>query len=480
MAIHAVQLLRDSTLNGPTWDEPGHLAAGLAQWETGRADLYAVNPPLVRTVAALPVWLAARPALDPEALTPDGFAPEPRRRREVGLGRRLVRENGRVFLDWLRMARYVCVPFSLAGLLVCGLWGKDLYGTGGGLTAAALWCFSPVILGHGSLITPDVPAAALGAWYLYLLRGWLTKPGWAAAAGIGLAAGLSLASKATWLVVIPPLTLTLWFLWRAGRGFWSGPAGRKVFGREVAQLAMAGCLSLIVLHAFYGFRHPLPRLGEPNFVSRTFAGDDPDRRPLETDNRFRGTWAGRIPIPLPRTLLAGIDVQRSDFEKGAESPFFAGYLLGEFRSEGWWYFYMAAMAFKMPFGAALIAAAAVAARAGRGLRSPPGAVAANGPGWREGATPVIAAAAVLTLVSSQQGLNLHLRYALPAYPYLFIWVAGAANAIAPAARAAAGAGVFWLAAASLWAGPHHLGFFNPLAELVGGKGAVLLDSNLVS
>ncbi len=38
-----------------TFDETGHLAAGLAHWKHADFSLYAVNPPLSRLVAMLPV-----------------------------------------------------------------------------------------------------------------------------------------------------------------------------------------------------------------------------------------------------------------------------------------------------------------------------------------------------------------------------------------------------------------------------------------
>ena len=45
-------------LHSPTLNEPGHLVAGLINWQFGRFNVYKVNPPLVRKVAALPVLFA--------------------------------------------------------------------------------------------------------------------------------------------------------------------------------------------------------------------------------------------------------------------------------------------------------------------------------------------------------------------------------------------------------------------------------------
>ena len=51
-------------IHSPTWDEVGHLAAGISHWKFGRFDLFSVNPPLVRTIAAAPVVLFCDPKMD--------------------------------------------------------------------------------------------------------------------------------------------------------------------------------------------------------------------------------------------------------------------------------------------------------------------------------------------------------------------------------------------------------------------------------
>lgn len=58
LLMHAGLLAWSIPRHSPTIDEMGHLAAGLSHWEFGRFDLYRVNPPLVRMVAALPLMWA--------------------------------------------------------------------------------------------------------------------------------------------------------------------------------------------------------------------------------------------------------------------------------------------------------------------------------------------------------------------------------------------------------------------------------------
>src|SRR5215212_8698000 len=55
LLVHSTLLLYSAYVHSPTVNEPAHLAAGLSHWRFGRFELYRVNPPLVRMLAALPI-----------------------------------------------------------------------------------------------------------------------------------------------------------------------------------------------------------------------------------------------------------------------------------------------------------------------------------------------------------------------------------------------------------------------------------------
>jgi hypothetical protein len=156
LLVHIMLLAWSATRRAPVVDETGHLPAGLSHWDLRRFDLYCVNPPLVRCVATLPLFLADVP------MDFKGYQTLPRYRAESGIGRRWIKTHPDDFLWWFTMARWACIPFSVLGALICWKWASELYGWAAGLTALCLWCFSPTVLGHASLITPDAPAAALG------------------------------------------------------------------------------------------------------------------------------------------------------------------------------------------------------------------------------------------------------------------------------------------------------------------------------
>ena len=454
LLTHAILLAWGGACHSPVWDEPGHLLAGVSHWQFGTFDLYRVNPPLVRMVAALPV-LAAGVRTDWS-----NYDPTPGARSERMIRADFVRVNGiRIF--WLHtLARWACIPFSVVGAVTCYCWARELYGRGPGLLAATLWSFCPNILGHAQLFTPDAAGSAMGVLAAYLFWRWLGEPsvGRALAAGLGL--GFAELSKSTWLVLF-----LLWpLVWFALRGIRLG-FGLRWLG-EAAQLAAALGLAVYLLNAAYGFEGTGRVLGEYQFVSRAFSGmphAGTSQGPY--GNRFARHWTGRIPLPLPANYVMGIDLQKSDFER----PTFS-YLRGQWRHEGWWYYYLYALAVKVPIGTwGLLLLTLV------GVLRP-----WHLPRARNEFLILAPAATVLVLVSSQTGMNHHMRYVLPVLPFGFVWTSKVAHCFRHniGVSRLAGGLLCWSIVSSLYAYPHGLSYFN---ELAGGplRGRFHLDNSNV-
>ena len=438
LAVQAGLLAWSATRHSPNVDEVGHFVAGVSHWELGRFDLYRVNPPLVRMLAALPVVLA-RPETDWT-----GYSDSPRDRPEFRLGRRFIELNGERSLWLLTLARWAVIPLSLLGGWVCFLWGRDLWGDRSGLLAMTLWCFCPNILAHGQMITPDAGATALGLLACYVFRLWLKEPSWPTTGLAGIALGLAELTKATWIVLFA-LFPALWLASRV-REWWTtstsplppgkgplpsthlpSPLGgeglgvrgdRRAVRRHFGQLVVILLLAVYVLNSGYGFEGTFTRLKDYEFVSRSLGGTQVDA-PAHggKPNRFADTWLGEIPVPLPKNFVSGIDVQKRDFERG-----FRSYLRGEWKHGGWWYYYVYALLIKTPLGTWLLGLLA-----GLALWWIP----ACRPGWREELVLIAPAAITLVLVSSQTGFNHHLRYVLAVFPFAFIWLSRVALVLSP-------------------------------------------------
>ncbi|MAX37794.1 MAG: hypothetical protein CME33_14650 [Gimesia sp.] len=429
----------------PTADEPAHLASGISHWKSGDFDLYRVNPPLVRMVAALPILVVA-----PKCVVNEATEASPYSRREFTVGRKFLKDNDSDLFWYFTLARWVCIPFSLVGGYICYRWACDLYGHWSGLVALVLWCFCPNIIGNGALITPDVAAASLGVLAGYFFWRWLRAPDWLQAFYAGLALGLALLAKLTWVILFALLPV-LWLSWvmtQRHRLFKASSSGsmlpsskpqseKSVLLPGILQLTIIFAIAVYLINLGYGFENSWQRLDEFQFISRTLGGTNAHAVP---GNWFTGRWLGALPVPVPANYLMGIDVQRYDFERD-----FMSYLCGEHKKGGWWYYYLYAMGVKMPVGVLLLISLRiwfivcciwrrVAKTDTRNLSiatiNQDTPVKLTGTSLPEKTGPtlidefvlILPAIVVLILVSSQTGINRGLRYALPAFPFIYIWI----------------------------------------------------------
>jgi hypothetical protein len=474
LLVHTGLLAWSAYRHSPVMPEVGHLPAGISHWTLGRFDLYRVNPPLVRMVAAIPMAIAG-----PECNW-ESYSTDPTVRSESYVGRDFVDANrGRSF--WLyTLGRWACIPFSLIGAYVCFLWASRLYGPRSGVVAMLLWCLCPNVIGNASLLMPDAPAAALAAAAGLVYWSWLRCPTWQGALVSGIVLGLAELTKTT-LLILPAIWPLLWVVYvacagRPGRSV--GPLG------EVAMLILQLATAVLVINAGYAFEGSFERLGTFHFQSRSLTGSPGAGGPAVGRNRFVGSWLGEVPVPLPSNYVQGIDSQKVDFERGMPS-----YLGGRWSERGQWYYYLYAMGVKLPAGTLLLLLASV-------IASIPARGRAHSA--RDELVLLLPALAILLLVSSQTGLAIHFRYILPALPFLFIFASkvfcgpgagqsgvdgangvrgGPARAPGPALLRRAGAvALTWSLASSLWAYPHCISYFNEFAGGPDDGADHLLDS----
>lgn len=494
LLIHGLLVGVQAARWSPTLDEVGHLPAGISVWKFGRTDLYRVNPPLVKSIAALPAVLAGAET-DWTRYRESTFG-----RPEFSVGEDFVAANGDHWFRWFQYARWAVLPLSLLGGLVCYCWGRELYGAPAGLVACCLWCFSPNVLTWSSTINPDLGATSLGLLAGWLFWKWLKEPTLGRSLAAGIALGLAELAKMTLVIffVVWPILWVVWKCMRTNRN--SGQdadcnqlqesrsektaydntvvtsPGRQTFGnrweriwRELGELTGILLLGLYVLNLGYGFAGSFQRLGDYTFGSRMLAGEKNviEREGGAGGNRFAGTWVGSLPVPFPTDYLAGMDRQRMDFEWKLLS-----YLNGQWKRGGWWYYYFVAAGLKEPLGTWMIMLMSV----GLTLFCRPYRTR-----WRDEVVLLVPAVTILVLVSSQTGMGRYLRYILPALPFLFIWCGKVACSIRTRQWSIAAVAVLalgWTVASSLSVFPHSLSYFNELAGGASGGHRYLLDANI--
>jgi 4-amino-4-deoxy-L-arabinose transferase-like glycosyltransferase len=511
--LHTCLLAYSAYIHSATLNEPAHLVAGLGEWKFGLFNIYNVNPPLVKMVAALPVIAAGYNE------NWRGFYGGPGARPEMGMGEDFVAANGERSFVLFMIARWACMPFSWIGAIVCYLWARDLYGRSAGVLASTIWCFEPNILAHASLITPDSHASALGIAASYTFWRWLKRPTWSQAALTGVVLGLAELAKTT-LIVLLPLWPAMWLIYR-----WPDRRTRAArdWIREAAMVALRLIVAIYVLNLGYGFEGSFQQLKQYRFVSDLFtgakaapaSGSSLSATNAPPSNRFANSELGKLLVPFPKNYVLGIDIQQRDFEDYGRRS----YLRGEWRDHGWWYFYLYACAVKVPLGLWLLGLlAVVSAFSSKHVRhcalayrdAPPRIL------WRDQFMLVFPAIVILVAVSSKTGFSEHMRYVLPALPYFFIAASQAArmldignisgakcltvcpplgyttqpqlsvsgtpsiglrNPLVLLSTTLVG-GLSWLVASSLWLYPHSLSYFN---EYIGGPlngPKYLLSSNV--
>lgn len=459
LVVHSCLLGYSAWCHSPVYNEVGHLASGLFTWQTGRFDLFRVNPPLVRAVAAAPVALVA-PTIDWDIDAIDRTT-----RYEYDGAKQIMRAYRQDTLCYIRLARLICISFSLLGAAICWRWSTDLFGPLSGLIAMLLWCFSPFVLGHASLITADAHSAALGITAIYSFWRWLKHPTFYCAGITGFLLGLAILSKVTLLSFLP-ICFVLWYL-DFDRRNWS--MMRATWKRDLAMLMLTGFTCLFFINAGYLFRETCrPLLEHAPFASDTFrnlVGQVDDHEGKESKPI---SLLARIPIPLPKDFILGIDIQKSDFENGRRC-----YLGGQWQDNaGWWYFYIYALLVKVPLGTlGLFLLTLIMWILSKPFRL----------GRVDELALLLPPLTIFLLVSSQTGMTIHCRYLLPALPFIVIWTSRVGQVFSqnngPKAIVVSVL-TSWALLGSLYHYPHSLSYFN---EIIGGPrnaGKHLLDSNV--
>jgi hypothetical protein len=479
--------------HSPLVDEPAHLASGLSHWRRFSFDLYRVNPPLVRSIAAAPVLFI------PHKSDWSSYSTNPYKRAEFQVGSDFIKCNTNNYHYLLMAARFFCIPFSLLGAFICYCWGRDLFGGFSGIVALLFWCFSPLILGFGYTILPDVPSASLGVTACYFYWKWLQNPDWSLSLPLGVLLGIVEVSKFTLLIFYPVWLLILiisnilncsYFNLRLSPPAYFRTAGfdalkslnsnticinrsgglRICIFAHLAKLLVIYAISIFVINMFYGFEGSFIQLKKYNFVSRALCGDTKWNHETGfsvTGNRFRNSIIGAIPVPLPVNFVMGIDVQKKDFEIGQVS-----YFCGQWSNKGWYQYYIFGLFIKEPLGFWLLSAISFLSMfLSKKFRS-------------SLANEIILLApivVILLLVSSQTKLNHHLRYAIPLLPFLFISVSRVALFFCNSNRILYCVIVCllgWSIFSSLSYYPHSQGHFNELIGRSNNAPKYLLGSNI--
>lgn len=393
-------------------DEAAHIAAGLYHFKTGRLDSYNVNPPLVRLWASFPLLFTP---VDIDWTHPSS----PFSRSEYQFADRWINGMQEPMKRQLLMAREMMIVFFLLGAWAVHRWSTRLYGTAAGAVAVVLWAIHPDVVSYSAIVGPDLPASSFGVLCCYLFWDWMVQSKRAIPWKFAASLSLAILCKYSWcgMAVIFPAVVFLYDMHQNCGRLLAYPSDqmsrckRCVIAffrsfRGVLQLTVSYSLMLLLVNLCFGFDGFGKRLDSFEFMSIAAGGEDAVIG--NRSNRFDSTLIGGVILPFPQEMVLGLDYLQHEFESGARC--YAG---GIWKDRGWWYFYLYAMAFKMPAGYwVLFVIGFVTWVCGvlRRSRSAPLE-------W----VSLLMAVAFIALISSKTGFTHHVRYVLPSYGLLFVF-----------------------------------------------------------
>lgn len=330
----------------------------------------------------------------------------------------------RVLQRNLVVARLSTVVVVVAGGLL--LWAAARrFGESSAVLAHGLWCFSPTLLAHGALATFDGWTAAACAGGLLAMLRWREEPTVWRSSVLGIALAVATASKLVALGLLLPTALIAVLFLRSHprRSSW------------LSVVLPAAAAMFVTLWTLYGF--DVAALNTRDLCGTGRAS----------------SWLPALSVSLPLSpLWESILIQlEHGFSWGHTS-----YLFGETARDGWWWFYLACIAFQTTVGAQGLALLRililVAHPARQALKT----------------DAVLLAFPLLLFVLLSAGKTQRgLQYLLPVYPFVIMFVAG----IVSEAPKYLGKRMYYvtgiLAAAaffeSIYVHPHHLMFYNAWA-----------------
>ena len=407
--------------NSQTVDEAMHVAAGYSYLAEKDFRIEPQNPPLIKELLALPLFLSYRLP----------FNPDPQHWREADgylIGRDLL-YNSTPSAD--RMLALTRLPNLFLGTILVALtgwWAYRLWGSRAALLAVALASFEPNLVAHSSLVTTDIGVTLFIFLTVYLFWEYVNRPTWTFLVGTGISTGIALVAKYSAVLVIPIIALLVAASFLTGSKpavplpkTWNSNKPRHKLLQAAAVLALILFVALLTIPPAY-----------------LFQGFQP--------------W------------LSGFHQFLTLSQEGLPAFFF-----GEYSWHNWWGYFPLAFLIKTPVGSlVLVTISVVFYRTGSPL------------GYRQ-ALFLVLPVTLIFLAMTQAKTNIGLRHILPVYPILFVLASRTATLHLRRPSLALlliGIPLACTAISSLRIAPHQLAYFN---ESVGGPEQgyrYLSDSNL--
>ncbi len=409
LAAFLAKALTSMTQESATWDEPGYLGLGKYILQNHRWDVPGaiLHPPLSYYLHDIPLLFF--PTDESLWTNYPSFTKnnlECLGTNDIERGRALLSSPANQGDRLLNLSRLMMVLTAvLLGWFVYA-WSYSLYGKWSAMLAVALYSSSPNILANACLITPDITLTTFSFITLYYFWKLLRDNRTGGAALGGICFGLALLSKFT-SVLLFPICMLLMLIWWLKQGT-----------LNLRHCLLFAVIGVVVLFLGYGMNL--------------------------------------------KPYFEGILYQQ-------EHTQYPGFLMGEYSTSGWWYYFIVAFLIKTPIATMIFLAVALVLYVGK---IPKGM-------WISELFLLVPIATIFCFFSLNHK-DIGLRYILPIYPFLFVFASKAARLfLSNKLRIGLGvAAMIWYVGTSCYIHPHYLAYFN---ELIGGPDngyKYLVDSNL--
>lgn len=306
----------------PLFDEPAHFASGVILAQHSDAGYFRVNPPLNKWITALVAigMDVDLPLLIRSSLYSNSTRPE------FETGDKVMELNHDRYPLILFFARSARVPMLLFGSWM--LWQATVsWAITRRMLCIVFWCTSPLLLGHGWVVSADAPSGVIMCLILWMTVRLWRDPSIVSFAFSGFAWGLAIGTKFTFgpLYLFYPLLVHL-----CAAKAWSHSmvAAQSlpnvkirsrfgfILGRNWIAHALVACLTLNSLYLFNEVGKPI---GMHSFTSMSFSSWTNVK---VEDNSLKASVkriVRSLPSPFPKSFLEGVDQQLADmdFPRGA-------------------------------------------------------------------------------------------------------------------------------------------------------------------
>lgn len=433
LVIFVLQAVCSMRLKSPTWDETNYFGLGYyilkyRQWDVPASTLH---PPLSYYLNSFTYlfYAADESAWD---LPPSLKCPECSNFSNPTAGLKLLTDSRYPKDRVLFWSRITTVFIALILGFFLWKWTNGIYGSLSALCALFLFSFSPNILAHSRLITPDLALTCFNFISVYYLWKVVKENKWSGIILCSITLGCALLSKYSAVLLFPIYLILATFVF---------------FSKEMVYLPAQFPFSRFLIKEGSAFK--ILRLGSLLFVIFTLA-----IFLLHLGYMFH----------LEHYIKGAIH-QWAHADKGHPT-----FLMGMYSSQGWWFYYLIALAVKTPLPLLIFLFLSFVFY----KKNP------NHDFLKQAF--VLVPVVVYFLFFSIKLQCIGLRYILPIYPFLFMQASIVAGFRFKGRKILSGLVVVvlccWYLKSSTGIYPHYLAYFN---EIVGGADngyRYLVDSNL--